>query len=112
MYPKQLTMAFRINDPNTRINRTHLQGYLNITYQELVMTLGEPKTDYENSLAHWTILGGIQGGWVVATIYDYKNSRDVERITDWHIGGYDQKALTLVRRAIGVIEFNDVKSAK
>ena len=105
-------MAFRINDPHTRINGTQLQGYLDITYQELFLTLGEPQTNKDNSLAHWTILGGIHGQSVVATIYDYKNNRDVNRITDWHIGGYDQKALTLVRRAIGVVEFNNVKSLK
>jgi hypothetical protein len=105
-------MAFKINHPSTRINGTHLQGYLDITYQELVMTLGKPQTNYDNSLAHWTILGGIHGQSVVATIYDYKNNRDVNRITDWHIGGYDQKALTLVRRAIGIVEFNNVKNLK
>lgn len=100
-------MAFRINDPSTRIDGTHLQGYLDITYQELVLTLGEPKSGYDKSLAHWTILGTIKGSWVVATIYDYKTyTNNVERITDWHIGGYDSNALELVKRAI---EFAKVK---
>ena len=102
-------MAFRINDPKTRINGTSLQGYLDITFQELLLTLGEPQTNYDKSLAHWTILGSIQGNWIVATIYDNRTSYDVERITDWHIGGYDQKALQLVRRAI---DLANVKSLK
>jgi len=101
-------MAFRVNDPQTRTQGTSLQGYLDITFQELFWILGEPKTN-DKSLAHWTILGSIQGSWIVATIYDQRTNRDVERITDWNIGGYDQKALQLVRRAI---ELAKVKSAK
>jgi hypothetical protein len=102
-------MAFRINHPSTRINGTQLQGYLDITYQELFLTLGEPKTNQDNSLAYWTILGSIQGNWVVATIYCNKTSRYIDRITDWNIGGYDQKALALVRRAIDLAKVISVK---
>ena len=102
-------MAFRINDQNTRTQGTQLQGYLDITYQELFLTLGEPQTNKDNSLAHWTILGSIQGSWIVATIYDQRTNRYVDRITDWNIGGYDQKALQLVRRAIDLAK---IKSAK
>jgi hypothetical protein len=102
-------MAFRINDPHTRTQGTQLQGYLDITYQELFLTLGEPKTNQDNSLAHWTILGSIQGSWIVATIYDQRTSRYVDRITDWNIGGYDQKALQLVRRAIDLAKIKSLK---
>lgn len=102
-------MAFRINDQNTRIQGTQLQGYLDITYQELFLTLGEPQTNKDNSLAHWTILGSIQGSWIVATIYDNKTSRYIDRITDWNIGGYDQKALRLVRSAIDLAKVTSAK---
>jgi hypothetical protein len=102
-------MAFRVNDPQTRINGTSLQGHLDITFQELFLTLGEPKTTNDKSLAHWTILGSIKGNWVVATIYDNRTNRDVERITDWNIGGYDQKALELVRRAIDLANIKPLR---
>lgn len=93
-------MAFRINHSHTNINGTYLQGYLDITFQELVINLGNPQTNQDKSLAHWIIDGSIQGQRVVATIYDNKGMGNVERITDWNIGGYDKRALTLVKRAI------------
>ena len=94
-------MAFKINSQWAKTNGTHLQGYLNITYQELELTLGKPMPGCDKSLAEWTIEGNIRGNWTVATIYDWKNyGGQVDRITDWHIGGHNADALELIKRAI------------
>ncbi len=73
---------------------TGLQGYIDISYAELVEVLGDGvggSDDYKTD-ADWTILFG---SGTVATIYNYKDGPnycgaeglDKEDIRDWHIGG-------------------------
>lgn len=77
------------------VNGTHRQGYLKITYQELIDVLGDPHGENgDKTQAEWELQ--FEDG-TVATLYDYKELFRVERVTDWHIGGHDQKAVDRIR---------------
>lgn len=79
-----------------------LQGYIDISYAELVERLGESgETDGYKTDAEWSIRFEDGTG---ATIYNYKTGKnylgaegeDVEDIRDWHIGGDSQKSVEKV----------------
>jgi hypothetical protein len=87
-----------------------LQGYLTTTYDKLVSVLGEPSDgDGEKVDAEWRIMFSDN---TFATIYNYKdghnyNGRDgtpVEQITDWHIGGASDAAVTQINKLFGVAQ--------
>jgi len=79
------------------VNGTSLQGYIDVSYKELVRIFGKPnaKGDCYKIDAEW----GIQTSFGVATIYNYKNGKnymgdegmEVEEITEWHIGGHNKE---------------------
>lgn len=82
----------------SRLNGTSLQGYIEISYKELVEKLGKPNDgDGYKVDAEWCV--EFEDG-TVATIYNYKDGRNYNgssgtpktKITDWHIGGNDDKA--------------------
>ena len=83
-------------------NGTSLKGYITTSYDNLVKKLGKANcaTDGYKTDAEWS--GYINNK--VFTIYNYKDGKnylgkeglDVEDITDWHIGGQDEKAVRLV----------------
>ena len=90
------------NEKDIDVNGTHFQGYIDITYDKLVKIFGEPTSGDEYKVdAEWLI--EFKNG-IVATIYNYKDGKNYngnsglekEDITNWHIGGYDQKAVDLV----------------
>ncbi len=90
------------NDKRISCSGTSLQGYIDISYDELVEKLGDPGVgDEYKTDAHWDI--EFEDG-VVATIYNWKDGQNyngpagkpVEDIRDWHIGGNDAKAVTHV----------------
>lgn len=64
---------------------TSLEGYITITYKELVDELGEPhETDGDKSTVEWAFKTA-EG--VVFTIYDYKTYATPKGVYEWHIGG-------------------------
>ena len=86
-----------------------LQGYVDVTYAELVETFGEPtnpKGDKEKTDAEWELT--FEEG-TVATIYNYKDGQNykglrgtpTKQITDWHVGGQTGYAVRLVNLALG-----------
>ncbi len=91
----------------SNISGTHLQGNVGATYQELVEIFGEPtrfewSNESDNKVdAQWSIK--FEDG-TVATIYNYKNGlnylgaegKRVSEISMWNVGGYDERAVTLV----------------
>ena len=95
------------NETNVNVDMTHLQGYVNVSYNELISKFGEPtggdgyKTD-----AEWEIL--FEDG-KVATIYNWKDGKNyngasgmsVEYITDWHIGGHYKEVVSRVQELLG-----------
>ena len=82
---------------------TYLQGYVDSTYKKLVEVFGEPTSagDGYKIDAEWDL---VWEDGTVATIYNYKEGKnyngddgmDVEDITEWHIGGFDQSAVAMV----------------
>jgi hypothetical protein len=81
------------------VNGTHYQGCFDMSYSELLNKLGNHKGSGDKTLAEWDLIGEDEdGNQIVATIYDWKNyGLSLEYITDWHIGGYNKKALDLVK---------------
>lgn len=76
-----------------------LQGHVTASFSELKAVFGEPhESDEYKSDAGWDLRFG---DGTIATIYNWKdgpnyNGKDgtpVEQITDWHVGGFDQKAV-------------------
>jgi len=69
-------------------NDTGCQGYLpdGTRYEDIVRVFGGPqfgRSPDSKIKSEW--IGRING--LVFTIYDYKSKVDLERNTDWHIGG-------------------------
>ena len=93
------------NDINIDVTGTHLQGYIQADYEKLVKRFGKPlegdyKTDWE-----WELQ--FENG-SIATIYNWKNGPNYcgetglhhDQIFEWHVGGFDQRALEQVVYAL------------
>jgi hypothetical protein len=102
----QGTKPMKFKKTNTTYG-THLQGNVGATYQELVEVFGEPtrfewSEESDNKVdAQWAIK--FEDG-TIATIYNYKNGlnylgaegKRVSQIMMWNVGGYSERAVTLV----------------
>jgi hypothetical protein len=85
---------------------THGQGEITCAYSLLVAAFGEPDAgDGYKTQAEW-IINTPDG---IATLYDWKqgdsylgkgNGTPVEQITQWSIGGYNEKVIAWIRKAI------------
>ena len=81
---------------------TSLQGIIQIDYDALVKVFGEPHCDdgYKTD-AEW----GFDFDGVIATIYNWKNGKnycgtdglETKDIVKWHIGGFNNKAVEVVK---------------
>ena len=100
----------KINSHDTNTNGTHLQGYINCSYDEITSAFGYPlSTDYLDSKtdAEWDI--EFDDG-TVATIYNYKNGKsylgaeglNLCDMKQWNVGGHDKSAVNRVLDAINV----------
>lgn len=102
-------MKFKVGS-EVDINGTHLQGYARVPFSRVVEVFGEPgEGDGYKVAFEWSIR--FKDG-TVATIYDYKVSSlyDDDQPTpqqlrerefdDWHIGGFSQRAVELVKQAL------------
>ena len=94
------------NQAQIDINGTHLQGYVDAKYAELVSLFGKPTDgDGEKVDAEWVLC--FEDG-EVATIYNYKNGKNyngdaglaVEQIGNWHIGGNNKSVVDKVQIAL------------
>lgn len=98
------------NDAVIETSGTSLQGYINISHADLIKAFGIPKVwdDYKTD-AEWQIC--FEDG-TRATIYNYKNGKnycgidglDVQDITEWHIGGFNKKAVENVCAVLNSVE--------
>ena len=95
------------NDTDVNINGTSLQGYIQISYDDLVLALGEPtEGDGYKTDAEWYI--EFNDG-TVATVYNWKNGfnysggygSSIYDIGEWHVGGHSTSAVLLVRKLLG-----------
>ncbi len=81
-------------------------GAIEANHHDLAETFGPPaKGDGYKTEAEWVI---ILPNKQVATIYNYKNSRsyspdcpEIEKVTNWHIGGHKRDALDPLLALIG-----------
>jgi hypothetical protein len=80
----------------TEANGTHLQGYMEAYYHELVEVFGEPEGGGDKTTVEW-VLSFADG--TVATIYDWKEYETPMGLYRWHIGGRNYKAVDRVTRA-------------
>ncbi len=84
-----------------------LQGSVDTNYAALVRTFGSPSEKYDDykSDAEWQIQFA---DGTYATVYNWKDGHhylgneglDLEDITDWHVGGMSDRAVTLVKEAL------------
>ena len=82
-----------------------LQGYITVSYQELVNTFGEPnaQTDGYKTDAEWE-MNVTRDGRQTVNIYNWKDGPNymgnegtpVGEITRWHIGGQSKLAVQYV----------------
>ena len=100
-------IKFNPLDDQSRLNGSHKVGDLDLSFEKLIGTFGEPnlgsdgyKTDVE-----W----GIEcDDGTLASSYNYKNGKnyngeyglDVKDISDWSIGGFDDKSYNKVMDAV------------
>lgn len=76
---------------------THLQGYLEATYEELIEKLGKPhiKNHLGNDVTtEWRF--EIKSQTIV--IYDWKEHRQREDIPLWNIGGTSDKVFKIIKK--------------
>ena len=86
---------------NVDATGTSYKGTIHTKYSTLVAKFGPAGegTSDGKTQAEWAIR--FENG-VVATIYDWKQyDTPVEQVTEWNIGGYDNRALTYVRKILG-----------
>jgi hypothetical protein len=88
-----MTTHSRITDYNL-ITGTSLKGYTGTTRRRLEEVFGPPDVDLgeDKIRCHWAIMFTYRDGSTsVATIYDWKEYRDIrmDEIYYWHIGAND-----------------------
>jgi hypothetical protein len=91
------------DDPRLTVG-TYLIGTIKTPYEALVQAFGAPgRGDGQKVQCEWSIKqGGESEPPVVATIYDWKQYAEPHTITEWHVGGYDSRAVALVREILGI----------
>jgi len=78
------------------VNGTSLQGYVTACFHELVEVFGEPEGGGDKTTVEWAL--EFEDG-TVATIYDWKEYDTPMGKYDWHVGGYNLKAVDRVEQA-------------
>jgi len=91
----------KINTVDVETSGTSFIGIITIPYKELKAKLGNPilgsgdgKVQAEWDIEHTRT----DGEKVVATIYDWKESIPKSKVTEWHIGGHDEKAISVIKQ--------------
>lgn len=90
-------MEVKVHDGFTAINGTHLQGYVETTYDRLVDLFGDSLGGGDKTTQEW-VLEFSDG--TIATIYDWKTYNTPMGMYDWHVGGKSKQALWAVEKAI------------
>lgn len=93
------------NEKEINVSGTSFVGYVNTTYSKLFEKFGEPFDDGYKTDAEWDI--EFSDG-KVATIYNWKNGKnyngseglDLDDITEWHIGGFDNSVVERIQKIL------------
>ena len=91
----------------SKVNGTHLQGVIDVSYDQLVATFGQPNGTGDGYKVECSWHLEFADG-TIATIYNYKTGKKyagpygqlVELIRDWHIGGHNNLAVARVQGAL------------
>lgn len=88
--------TFKSDNVGMTANGTHLQGYVNAYYHQLVEVFGEPtySSGGDKTTVEWVI--EFKDG-TIATIYDWKCYETPMGEYEWHIGGFDYAAVNHVQ---------------
>jgi hypothetical protein len=91
--------TYAVNSNSTSINGTQYLGYVTITYDELVKTLGQPKEGSADgkTTCEWHV--EFEDG-SVATVYDWKVGYTPKNLHDWHVGGRSGIALDYLEEVL------------
>ena len=84
------------------LEMTSLIGYMTTTYDQIVAAFGEPTEFSDKTTAEWLLK--VDG--VVFSIYDWKEPETPFGVYDWHIGGKDSSALTMLQKIISYKKMN------
>jgi len=91
---------------NAATGGSHLQGEIICSYSDLVKAFGQPGSGDEYKVdAKWEI---VFDDGLIATIYNYKTGKNyngpsgliVEKIRDWHIGGFEKEVVERICRIL------------
>jgi hypothetical protein len=93
------------NEKEINISGTSLVGYVNTTYSKLFEKFGKPFDNGYKTDAEWKI--EFSDG-KVAAIYNWKNGKkyngskglDLDDITVWHIGGFDNSVVERIQKIL------------
>jgi hypothetical protein len=97
-------------DSTINLNASSLQGCIDTSYANIVKAFGEPTTGDEYKIdAEWNI---VFSDGTRASIYNWKDGVNycgeqgipTEKITDWHIGGFNQDAVNRINGVLHLIE--------
>lgn len=90
------------NDKHINVVGTYFQGSIDCDYKKIKSIFGKPhKGDGYKVDAEWNI--EFENG-EIATIYNYKDEKNYcgkeglpkTKITDWHVGGYNNSVIKLI----------------
>tara|TARA_Y100001958_G_C20769838_1_gene246213 strand:+ start:248 stop:547 length:300 start_codon:yes stop_codon:yes gene_type:complete len=96
-------------EKTTMTGGTYLQGYVKATYEQLLKAFGSPHMDQCDNYKTDVEWAFKFADGTVATIYNWKNGYNylgeaeglkLNNITEWHVGGFNQKAVARVIDAI------------
>lgn len=87
---------------------TCLQGYITISFNDIIKKMGNPTIPHWKSTAHWCGMKILhkeeidEVNTIVYTIYDYKDpdrehSVKSWQLYKWHVGGHDNRAIDVVK---------------
>ena len=92
-------MFVDVKKTHSAANNTHLQGYVQASYSELLRAFGEPLAgDGYKTRVGWVIeFTGLDGDSVVATVYDWKQyDTALSNVQRWNVGGFSSRAVQVV----------------
>lgn len=93
--------TMRVEPQEDVVAGTFLQGHVYASYYELVRAFGQPlRGEGSKTRAEWSLVFTLPDEdaeeFVVATIYDWKQSDPVEDVSRWNIGGKEPRAVDVV----------------
>ena len=91
--------TFTTNDSASKMNGTHLQGYIETRYDHIVERLGEPEHTSGKTNVQWLI--EFDDG-LVASLYDWKLNNLPTGPYRWHVGGHNDVVVSRLAAILDV----------